>query len=206
MIKHSQKQTGSTLIIVVIILAVAIVAGLGFVFWNKYASKPAETAQTTVPTEGQEQAEAVETTQTYQNSTYAFRYPKDGWVASEVQNGTGDDVETSTTVRTANWAQQGPVLGAGADVSIYSTAARQTLAEMKSGAITNSGGGKDVVDTQVAGLPAFSYNSTYEGVHYFTVFIKDNLVYTIVYRYAEDGQPDTYIAGYNEVVSSLSFK
>jgi|GEM_PF-5598274 len=205
MFKVAQKQNGSALVVVIIILVVAVVGALGFVVWNNYfVPKKSEATESTASNQGETKNTPAVATQTYDTGSYSFQYPKDGWVLIEEQFGT--DPTKVPYVKTANWAQAGPGLAAGGEVSVSVTTATQTLAQMKDNAANNNGGGKDLVDTQVGGVAAFSYDSGYEGWHYFTIFINKGLVYQITYRYGENDQPETYIDGYKEIVSSFTFK
>ena len=185
----SQKRTQSVTVGIVIIVVIVVVAVLGFVILGRGpTSEKSGTEQNTA-----------NQSRTYETSEYSFQSPKDGWVLSETEYNTGSN---DGIVPTAKITTE---LGVEAEVSVYTTAATQTLAELKSEVVAG-GDAQNILDTEVGGVPAFSYISTFEGVRYHTVFISNNLVYDIIYKYAGEGRPEKYIDGYNDIVASFSFK
>jgi len=89
MIKNSQKQTGSALVVAIIILVVALIGALGFIFWQNHINKTTNTpvapntTNSTTPDPYKDWA-------TYESpiSKYKIKYPKD-WLALKetVQDG-----------------------------------------------------------------------------------------------------------------------
>jgi len=189
MANDSQKQTRSVLAVGGVVIVIALAGTLGFALLGRDTTQKA--SETTQPISDQSQV--------YETSTYSFQPPKDGWALSETKYDTGSNDGIVPTAKTTSG------VGIEAEVSVYVTATTQKLAELKNEIVTG-GDAQNVLDTEVGGVPAFSYISSFEGMRYHTVFIKGNFVYDIIYRYSDDAQRDKYIDGYNDIVSSFSFK
>ena len=81
MTKNSQKQSGSTVAVVVIVLVVALIGALGFIFWQNFINKTADTSVTSGTGETAT-VDAYKDWNTYESMTnkYTIKYPKD-WLA-----------------------------------------------------------------------------------------------------------------------------
>ncbi|MGV9001337.1 MAG: hypothetical protein ACOH18_00050 [Candidatus Saccharimonadaceae bacterium] len=81
MIKHSQKQNGSTLVVVIIILVVAVIGALGFIFWQNFIKNTPDTSVVS-GTSDTASADPYKDWNTYEsaNNKYSIKYPKD-WIA-----------------------------------------------------------------------------------------------------------------------------
>lgn len=82
-VKKSQNQTGSAHVVIIVILVLAIMGLLGFVFWQNFIQKKATTTTSTTTTV----VDQYSGWNTYNNSTYGFslRYPAN-WIAGKVDN------------------------------------------------------------------------------------------------------------------------
>ena len=87
MIKNSSKQTGSTHIIVIVILALAVLGLVGFVFWQNHIKNdaPKVTDTTSETTNSQENQNADKLSYTNEVIGVSFDYPKN-WVKVECDN------------------------------------------------------------------------------------------------------------------------
>jgi len=91
MIKNSLRQTGSAHVVIIIILVVAVLGLLGFVFWQNFIMKtPAEKAEV-VATSTNEDVVAENPYKdwgTYESvrDGYSIKYPKDWTVIKETEN------------------------------------------------------------------------------------------------------------------------
>lgn len=96
MIKKSSKQTGSVHIAIIIILIVAILGGLGFMFWNNFMKKDNDNSSNTQQTS----ASKVITYATYQTDIHpvSFQYPST-WKVKNVE-GSGQDFFRSANITT----------------------------------------------------------------------------------------------------------
>jgi archaellum component FlaF (FlaF/FlaG flagellin family) len=84
MIKNSHSQTGSTHAVIIIILVLALLGTLGFVFWQNFTSNDeANNTSTTIETE----RAPMKNTNTYRNESIGieFEYPKE-WLKVECDN------------------------------------------------------------------------------------------------------------------------
>jgi len=202
------KQQGSAHVIVVVILVVALLGALGFIFWQNFlkkdeVAKQSETTKTTdVP---KTEAEKEPATKTYEATAYSFEYPADGWVADlSTSDGSYGSVD-APTVKTLDYvANIGMGVDSGAYVAVYAGAPNSTLAEMKQNVIETFNA-TEVKDTTVDGVPALSYRNDYEGTRYVTYVIKNNTSYQIQYQYGGT-DPSVYRTGYDTVVKSFKFK
>lgn len=68
MIKNSQRQNGSAHIVIIIVLVVALIGALGYIFWQNFISKGSNTEHTTVTTESLEDS----SDSTFKSSVYTF--------------------------------------------------------------------------------------------------------------------------------------
>ncbi len=87
--KHRQSQTGSAHVIVIVLLVVALLGTLGFVFYQNFIAKKEDNSTKQVVTQTNTDASATTTTQVaFNSSIYELDYPKNGWsVSTEKLNG-----------------------------------------------------------------------------------------------------------------------
>lgn len=80
MIKTSSKQSGSAHVIIIVILVIALLGALGFVFWKNYMNKDDAKKVETGTSVKEEEAPKPITYKTYQTDTHpvSFKYP-DTW-------------------------------------------------------------------------------------------------------------------------------
>lgn len=118
-----------------------------------------------------------------------------------------DQNKVTPVVKTSDWAQGGMAISAGAAVSIITNAATQSLSAMKQEVASfANGAAKDLTDTKVDGVDAFSYKMSYEGERYYTVFVHGGQAYNIQYQYVHDTDSNAHADGYNTIVSTFTFK
>jgi cytoskeletal protein RodZ len=206
---NTSSETGSVHIVIVIVLVVVVLGVVGYVYWTKFATQPAKTedAVSKQTTASKQESSKPTSTESYEMESYSFGYPAEGWRVSE-QRYNGDEGEPTAVVRTSNYAQTRMGLDAGAEVAINVTHTNETLAVMKK-AVTDFAGGaqyKDLKDTKVAGVDAFTYNSAYEGTRYHTVFVYKGWAYDIIYQYGAGEKAETYMHGYETIVSNFKLK
>jgi len=84
MIKNSLKQTGSAHVVIIVILAVAVLGLLGFVFWQNFIVK--DDQSDTVKTQDSLQQEVEPSTKEFQSRDHniTFKYPADWSVVEDV--------------------------------------------------------------------------------------------------------------------------
>lgn len=89
MIKTSSKQSGSAHVIIIVILVIALLGTLGFVFWKNYINKDGTKKVETETSVKKEEAPKPVTYKTYQTDTHpvSFKYP-DTW---NLENAKADD-------------------------------------------------------------------------------------------------------------------
>lgn len=81
MLKYSQKQSGSALVVVVTILVIVVIGALGFIFWQNNTSKKAD-ASVVSGAANSVNVDPYKDWSTYEsiNTKYSIKYPKD-WIA-----------------------------------------------------------------------------------------------------------------------------
>jgi hypothetical protein len=91
MIKHSSKQSGSTHVIVIVILVIALLSVLGFVFWKNFIDKKPvvkndESSKTKdVKSQAKDEYEGWKT-YTSSRDGYSIKYPSDWLAVNETSN------------------------------------------------------------------------------------------------------------------------
>lgn len=205
-----KTQKGSAHVVIVIVLVVALLGALGFIFWQNFV-KPdeatkTEDSKTVKSVAGNDSPKDADLT-AYQGVGYEFDYPSEDWIVKEIQYNYDNNGPTTTEVRTKDYKPaMGMGIDAGAVISINTLKndERSTPEDAKQNAImyTNA---TEVEDKTVAGSPAVSYFSAYEGERYVTSVFKDNLIYQITYQYAGDGS-FAYASAYDTIVESFRFK
>lgn len=208
--KSLHRQSGSAHIVIIIILVVAILGALGFVFWQNFLQPKATPQVITSETSAQTQEKpspAATDYESYSNAEYSFSYPKDGWTVKEAEDTGTDSGIITPTVYSGDYAQQGMTLDAGALVGVYASVTTNTFDEeftsIKESETTF--GLKDIKKTTINGETAITYNSGYEGPRYHTVFIKNGKVYDIVYQYASTKSASVHMDTYELITSSFKF-
>ena len=207
MITHSSKQQGSAHVVIIIILVVAILGLLGYIIWNNYLAPKDDTTQQATTSQTEETEDQPINNKLFKNGTYSFEYPTEGWrVEQFYYNDQNPDVYYAY-VKTDDWEPEiGMGLKSGAEVLVHENTTTQTLAELKDEASKfANGAAKNVTDTKVAGVNAFTYNMSYEGERYHTVFVKGGKSYDLIYQYPSNGSADTHMDGYKLMVSTFKF-
>lgn len=201
------KQQGSAHAAVVIVLVVALLGALGFIFWQNFIKKDAEVAtkqESTKTTDEPKVAEKKADTKLYDSDTFTFEYPAEGWRMAEPTDGSSG-VPDYPKIETNNYAPaMGVGIEAGAYVGVYTHPANSSLAEHRQN-VVETFNATELKDTTVGGLPAISYRNDYEGTRYATYFVRDDIGFQIQYQYAGT-DPSVYLAGYDMVVKSFKFK
>src|SRR5664279_3384873 len=87
MTKSSQSQKGSAFIIIIIILAVALVGVLGFVFWQNFISKGPEAEVVPQVTKKSDNVQKAVTIYNLESVGASFSYPSDWKKFSTYPNG-----------------------------------------------------------------------------------------------------------------------
>ncbi len=206
MIKKSQNQTGSSHIMIAVIILVAVIGALGYVVWSNFIKIKDDPIVTTKSVEAtSEKSEPTKAKDlTYESEGYSFNYPADNWSTTVVQPYIEGDQE-SVSVRTSDYVQTSMDLDDGAEVGVAVFRKDDTLANMKK-AVADFGNGTQPKDIKVSGVDAFSYNSAYEGMRYHTVFLHEGFAYDITYRHGSNEKAETYMIGYETIVSSFILK
>jgi len=198
------KQQGSAHLIIVVILVVALMGALGFIFWQNFvkedAPKPESKSSRTID---DEMVEAKPTTKTYTAKAFTFNYPED-WVLEEVQWNSADPTDVTPEVRTTNYEPNvGMGLKSGAVVSVAENPTTSSPEEEK--ANLRQFNATEINDTVVDGAQAISYRLDYEGVRYKTLIYKGSTTYIVTYQYGTVN-PETYMQAYETVVKSFKFR
>lgn len=201
MIKNSPKQTGSTHIFIIVIVIVAIIGALGFVFWQNYTTKKESSNSTPISEEQKEdekEAVVAPTTKAYDNEQYEFSYLDDGWKLKEPGSESAGPM-----VKSNDFTSEPFRVLTGAVVYINSFPSTTTFEQRLKGNMKSIY--TEVAKVKVDGLDADSYKMSYEGVYYITEFVKDKTTYQIRFEVA-DGKKSQYEDAYKLVVSSFRFK
>lgn len=199
-------QKGFAHAVLIVGLVIAIIGALGFIFWQNFIhEEPVVKNSDNTGTTNSNEAENLKG-KLFQTSSYSFEYPATGWRVEEVTQNVDDSDNTTPVAKTDNYKHaSGLGLDAGAEVAVNVNKADMTLAEMKTDAQEVQGKIDNLKDLKVAGVDAFTYSSAYEGMRYHTVFIRDGLVYDIVYQYAGD-DASVYMKGYEKIYTSFKIK
>ena len=156
------KTQGSTLVIVIIILSLAVIGVLGYVVWSNFLAPKSndsqKTADNTSLTEG---TSSTGSSKVFTSKEVTFEYPASGWKLIPSDEGDGvallqtDDYKPS----------RGIGLDSGASLSISLTNQQE---------VPMSSGVKDVEEITVDGNKGFKYSLEYEGyrlIAFFTVMV-----------------------------------
>ena len=103
MIKKSQMQKGSAHVVIIVILIIALIGVLGFVFWQNFIKKDDVTKPATTAV-SDETTEKPITYKTYTTDIYdiSFEYPDTWSLGNTVKSDDENDVSRSTTITTAD--------------------------------------------------------------------------------------------------------
>lgn len=195
-----RKQKGNIFVVIVIILSLFIIGLLGFIFWQSFINKEVATTKKQDTVKSEPRKEVVEKNKVYQGEGYSFQYPATGW---NLEVTPYEDPADDVALKTDNYKAIGMGVDAGSIIGVYEYTGGQSLDEQMS-SVQKFSGSQDIKKTTVNGIPAFTYNSGYEGVRYHTIIVVSNkLTYDIVYRFEDNGDVATYMSGYNLVVSTF---
>lgn len=202
--RSQQSQKGDMMAVAIIVLVFLIVGTLGVVAWSNFISSQQDVSKPDMmPLDKSEEPALRADTLLYEGDAYSFEYPVKGWeLTEEVGNAPG---EVYPIIKTPDWAQSGMGLDAGADVSVYTRTATQTLDELREGLRTMDPQAVEVPNAEIGGVPALSFQMDYEGKRYLTIVIHEGLHYDIVYNYADDIEASTYVEAYDIVTSTFLF-
>lgn len=205
--KSLRHQSGSAHIVIVIMLVAAILGALGFIFWQNFLQpKATPEVESSIQTEEKPSPSIIKDGY-YSNSEYSFSYPKEDWTVKETEDTLTDIGIITPTVYSADYAQQGMGLDAGALVAVYASSTTKTLDEEYANIKESEArfGLKDIKKTTINGEAAITYNSEYEGPRYHTVFVKNGKMYDIVYEYAYMKSASIHMDTYELITSSFKF-
>lgn len=207
MIKNSRTQQGSAHVVIIILLVIAVLGLLGFVFWHNFIrsnATPAEEQNMTTSNETTDKGKVEQ--KTYTNDDLSFNYPVSGWVVEETRYGEGASL--TPELKSSDYQQTGMGVDKGAIISVSmnekSTTIDKEYANLQESASVF--GLEDLQKTIVSGKSVITYHSAYEGIRYHTVFIHEGKAYDVIYMYEYEGEALTHLDTYNLVTSSLKFK
>lgn len=220
--KKQTKQSGfAHLGIITIILAVALVGTLGYVFYQNFiqnkdddvsnveSNKDNNSDSTDNNVKGQDFL-------TYSDDQFTFNYPKSVWLTSLEQEPYAKNIVTIKTndydYVEPNPAEGGSMYGSiqkGAIITVYKSDNPQTTkAELYSTLQSQQNNGliKELSARVVNDESAYSYKFSYEGPEFYqTIFVKNGYSYYVTYKYS-DGQSDLNKSTYKLVLDSLLVK
>lgn len=199
MTKNSQTQTGSAHSIIIIILVLALLGTLGFIFWQNFVQTPMATTTVADDTKSKQKE--------YSNSLLSFNYPTSGWTVDETQYGENGPV--TPELKSSDYQAS---IGMGVDkgaIIFVSVNVKATTIDEEYVAIQSPSSGfyvEEALKVNLGGKEAITYHSAYEGTRYHTIFVHGGKVYDVIYMYEDNGDASTYMDTYNLVTSSLKFK
>jgi hypothetical protein len=205
MIKDSSKQTGSAHAIIIVILVIALLGTLGFVFWQNFMVEN-KTINPTITSEDKSAEKTndekeVDNTKLYNSETYSFSYPDKGWILKDAN----EEQQTSPSISTEKFTSEPFRIISGAAVYVHSFPFTSTFEQRVKDDEFSANVFSDISKTKVDGIDADSYTLRYEGVYYITEFVKDNRTYQIRFQVA-DGEKAQYEDVYKLFVTSFKFK
>ena len=210
-----KTKRGDAHAVIIIALVVAIIGLLGFVIWQNYLAPKDDKKQETETVEQEKKQEKPvektpeETTKTYDGEHYSFAYPKSGWTIQESDYNNENGVRIrEVNVQSDDYRQFGMAIESGAiiTVSIGAGASSRDSLYATHQRFAEQMDMRDLQKTTKAGMPAVTYHSGYEGMRYHTEFVKDGLIYDIIYRYHDDGLPEQYMDTYDAIIDSFKLK
>lgn len=198
------KQQGSAHVVIVVILVVALLSALGFIFWQNFVKQddPKPESKSSQPV-NDEPVEGKPATKTYTAKAYTFDYPED-WVLEEMRWNSADPTDITPEVRTSNYEPNvGMGLKSGAYVSVAENPTTSSPEEEK--ANLRQFNATEIKDVTVDGAPAISYRLDYEGIRYKTLIYNGSTTYIVTYQYGTTN-PETYMQAYETAVRSFKFR
>jgi len=223
-VKKQNNQSGfAHLGIVVIILTIALIGTLGFVFYQNFIqnkdniAKVEDANKNTDPNNNTSNDADKQTDLTYSDKQFNFSYPKTGWLTSLEQETYATDVATLKTTD-YNYREPNPSVDGGdiygnvtrgAIVTIYkSTNPKTTTADVYKMLQMQQSNSffKELSTIVVDGQTAYNYLFAYEGPQFYqTVFVKNGYTYYVTYKYVA-GQSEINKAVYESVLDTLIVK
>ncbi len=222
MIKYKQ-QYGFAHLLIIIILSVALLGTLGFVYYQNFIQKKVSD-NTKIETVNIPKTDTNVTTDktddsskysSYSDEYFLFSYPKTGWSAKLVQETIDTNQLFRTTIATTDYedipASIDRMYGDTAQGAIITISKNQfpewtdsldeKIAKEESNKMI-----KDISKITVDGQPAYSFTFAYEGPIFLeTSFKKNDNYYYVKYNYV-NGQKDKYISTYELILNTLKVK
>jgi hypothetical protein len=197
MVRNSLKQTGSTYIVIVIILAIALIATLGFIFWQNFINKEPVTQQADSEAISEEQEPAVEKeNKTFTNAELSFEYPDSGWEMRDLQN----QDEIVRMISNNYKPNEGMGLESGAVLDISHTNQQE---------VPNFPGVKDVQEVQIDGNKGYKYVLEYEGYRlkaFFTVIAPNGEKNYAITMETAGNASDDQVKAFELVLNTIDIK
>lgn len=189
------KQKGSAHVIAIVVLVIALLGALGFIFWQNFINKPA--AKTEVKQSSKSTADTTKSTPVKTNNAkfdsdeLTFEYPKTSWnelhglpdAVAEIQS---DDYKHS----------MGMGLDSGATIYIGHTG---------QATVPQGFGTKDVQEITVDGHKGYKYELDYEGYRLQAFFTASGTTYLVTMETAT-APTDSDKKVYDLVLSTLHIK
>lgn len=201
MTQNYRKQQGSVHAIIIIILVVALLGALGFIFWQNVIKNQSNSGNTsTTSTNDNKNKEAYD----YETDEYAFNYPA-GWRLVEEKSLVEGDDQTYPSVQSSDYEHNiGMGVKTGGVVEVYvSPLGEGETVDKAVEAAKELPYLSDVKKVSIDGADAYSFKTCYEGCRISTVIYHESKSYTIEYQYNDDSE--AYDAAYKEIVASFSF-
>lgn len=213
LVNKQKSQSGFVhLGIVVIILSVALIGTLGFVFYQNFVEKKSynltNTSKEVVKGADQNKDITDKTADSslgsFSNDIYSFNYPKTGWTVEDTKDSQGRVYIKSSDYKEADPESGTISMTEGSVVTIYKSNEKWNIDETIESFKTREWV-KDVKSLTVDGQKAYSYYFVYEFPRYNTVFNKNNFLYNITFNAAGE-KYESYKNAYDLVNESLKIK
>lgn len=194
MVKNSSSQKGSAHVIIIVVLIVALVGTLGFIFWQNFIDK-----KPSVSSDGNKSQTSVDISdktdpdlesQLYEDQTLSFKYPQDWTVTDEVK-----DEFPFWTLRSKDSSIE-------VTVSAYGDNSEQTY-QQKVDQLKNTDGVSEVKEAQLAGKNGVTYLDSRDTRYHYNarIYLDKGPIYSIS---APTG--DTSKQTFDLLTESLKFK
>lgn len=190
--RNNQKGSAAQ-ITLVIVLVVALLGALGYIFWQKVSTSK-DTAQNTVETNKSEPTtvEEAAVNASFTTDELSFEYPKTGWNAvygqvDAVAEITSEDYTPSVAV--------GPETGSVLFINHTSGGTK----------VPEAFGVKNVKETTIDGNKAYTYDVEYEVYSQQAIFTANNTDYLVIMQTAK-APTDSDREVFNLVLSTLAIK
>ncbi|HCR55470.1 TPA: hypothetical protein DIV49_00705 [Candidatus Saccharibacteria bacterium] len=173
-----KNETGSAHAVVIIVLVLALITALGWIFWQNFIMKKVDTTKTELVVVDKNKNDAGNEenadNKTLSTSIFSFEYPSD-WIERSASAVSGLDAR----VDSANYeANVGMGLKSGAKITVSSTKAVSPFTPPDMAYMTTP---KTI---QIDGQKAFVYQHSYEGYRYVALVQKAGKEYTITMEHA----------------------